>query len=330
MSEALLDELGCFRIAVPVPFPAAGGPVNVYAFRDEGGGLALFDAGIKSEDGEKAVRDGLAAHGFSTRDVKRIFVSHGHIDHFGFASTIQRESNCHIFVHKLDAAKVLEATRHMRDSEPYARYLAKLGLDEKQIHSVKKGSDYAQGFADGLHDIRELQGGETLQFEKCRLEVMHLPGHTPGLICLWDAEHQVLFADDHLLQRISPNPLIELGPNGEDDKFRALVTYLESARRAQRLPAKLVCPGHGEPFVGHDQLVEKLLGFYEKRQAKLLGALGEKPHTALELVGALFGRIYPNELFLQLSEVVGNLEVLEEQKRIARSFDGTVYRYALT
>jgi len=329
MSEELLQDLGCFRIAVPVPFPAAGGPVNVYAFRDVDGGLALFDAGIKSDEGEKALRAGLAAHGFSTRDVKRIIVSHGHIDHFGFASTIQRESNCHISVHKLDAAKVLEATRFIRDAEPYARYLTKLGLDEKQIRAVKKGSDYTQTYADGLHDIRELQGGETLKFEKCRVEVMHLPGHTPGLICLWDAEHQVLFADDHLLEHISPNPLIELGPNGEDDKFRSLVTYLESARRAQRLPAKLVCPGHGEPFAGHAQLVDKLLGFYEKRQAKLLAALGAKPLTALELVGALFGRVYPNELYLQLSEVVGNLEVLEAQRRIARSFDGTVYRYAI-
>src|SRR5205807_2541884 len=102
--------------------------------------------------------------------------------------------------------------------------------------------------------------------------------------------------------------------------------YIASARRAQKLPAELICPGHGAPFAGHAELIDGLLGFYEKRQQKLLEALAPGPRTALELVQSVFGRVKRSEIYLQLSEVVGNLEVLEDQGRVARSFDGTVYR----
>ena len=38
-----LGELGIRRIPVPVPFPEAGGPANVYVIDEADGGVALFD-----------------------------------------------------------------------------------------------------------------------------------------------------------------------------------------------------------------------------------------------------------------------------------------------
>jgi glyoxylase-like metal-dependent hydrolase (beta-lactamase superfamily II) len=327
VSDERLRALGVHRIAVPVPFPAAGGPVNVYAFEDQGGGLALFDAGIKSPEGEQALRAGLSAIGASFVDVRRIFVSHGHIDHFGLARQIQLESGCPVYAHPLDQPKLRDETRRFRSEGAYAQYLARLGLSAEQIADVQTGGDFTQTFAEGLLEVRDLAEGDRFEFAKCSVEVLHLPGHTPGLVCLWDAEHRTLFADDHLLQKVSPNPLLELGPKGEEDKFRSLVTYLESARRAQRLPAELICPGHGETFEHHEALIENLLAFYGKRQEKLLEQLRLGEKSALELVALIFGRVRRSELYLQLSEVVGNLEVLEEQGRVRRRFDGTVYRY---
>ena len=34
------------RLPIPIPFPEAGGPANVYVIEEDGGGLALFDCGI--------------------------------------------------------------------------------------------------------------------------------------------------------------------------------------------------------------------------------------------------------------------------------------------
>jgi glyoxylase-like metal-dependent hydrolase (beta-lactamase superfamily II) len=147
-------------------------------------------------------------------------------------------------------------------------------------------------------------------------------------VCLWDAEHHVLYADDHLLQKVSPNPLLELGHQGEEDKFRSLVTYLQSVRRAQKLPAEIVCPGHGEPFAGHGELIDGLLRFYDARQERLLESLRASEKSVIELVEVIFGRVRRSQIYLQISEVVGNLEVLEEQGRVRRRFDGQVYRYS--
>ena len=46
---------------VPVPFAEAGGPANVYVIEEDGGGLALFDAGIGTREGRDALLSGFRA-----------------------------------------------------------------------------------------------------------------------------------------------------------------------------------------------------------------------------------------------------------------------------
>jgi len=155
--------------------------------------------------------------------------------------------------------------------------------------------------------------------------VLHLPGHTPGLVCLWDVEHRLLFADDHLLARTSPNPFLELVD--ERTTRRALVQYLHSIGRIRALDVEWVLPGHGTPFQGHRAAIDSLLRFYQRRQEKLVAALADGPRTTVELSSALFGPQEGARLYLTLSEVVGNLEVLEDAGRVRRLESGAVERW---
>ena len=149
--------------------------------------------------------------------------------------------------------------------------------------------------------------------------MLHLPGHTPGLVCLWDPEHRLLFADDHLLARTSPNPFLELVD--ERTTRRALVQYLHSITRVRALDVDWVLPGHGVPFQGHRAAIDSLLRFHTRRQEKLLDSLSTGPRTPVELSEALFGPQEGARLYLTLSEVVGNLEVLEDAARVRRLED---------
>ena len=80
-----------------------------------------------------------------------------------------------------------------------------------------------------------------------------------------------------------------------------------------------VLPGHGEAFKGHRALLESLLSFYAARQARLLKRLEEKgPLTVFELIGAVFPRIDVGRMYLMLSEVMGNVEVLEASGKVKR------------
>ena len=105
-----LDRLGVRRIPVPVPFPEAGGPANVYVIEEEGGGVALFDAGIGTKEGRDAIHAGFAQAGLSLGDIRRIFISHGHLDHYGYARAAQEASGAPVFVHARDHDKVKAAT----------------------------------------------------------------------------------------------------------------------------------------------------------------------------------------------------------------------------
>ena len=77
-------------------------------------------------------------------------------------------------------------------------------------------------------------------------------------------------------------------------------------------------PGHGPGFTGHRALIDGLLGFYEKRQRRLLGLLEDRPRTAWELCQAIFPRTGPGDVFLTMSETVANLEVLEDRGAVVR------------
>ena len=126
-----------------------------------------------------------------------------------------------------------------------------------------------------------------------------------------------------------PNPLLDLEGQTEPT-HKALVAYLESAQRVRALPAALIAPGHAEPFSGHVEVIDRLLAFYTKRQARILELLAEGPCTPAELAPRVFPRAKEHQLYLTLSEVVGNLEVLEARGQVVRQESRGIIRFEVT
>jgi glyoxylase-like metal-dependent hydrolase (beta-lactamase superfamily II) len=325
-----LGELGITRVPVPVPFVEAGGPANVYVIEERDGGVALFDSGIGTPVGETALREGLAAVGLHLRDVRRIYLSHGHIDHYGLAQTISEASGAPVFIHDRDRAKVqAPGEEYARAREAWQGYMRRLGVSPEAGAQMERIHLSHLRMARPIEHVQPVRDGDALHFKHFSARVHHSPGHTPGLTCLWVESHGLIFSDDHLLEKVSPNPLLEIGPDGEDAKFRSLATYLRTLAATRTLPVGLVLPGHGAPFHAAHAVIDSLLAFYEKRQARLLEKLGEGPQDALALVAHIFPRATEAMLFLTLSEVVGNLEVLEDRGLVARRGPDPVYRWEL-
>ena len=78
-----------------------------------------------------------------------------------------------------------------------------------------------------------------------RVRVVWTPGHTPGHICLHDADHDLLLTGDHLLPRITPN--IGLAPVGPGSP---LPGYLGSLRRLRDYDSAEALPAHEYRFRG--------------------------------------------------------------------------------
>jgi glyoxylase-like metal-dependent hydrolase (beta-lactamase superfamily II) len=329
--DAGLAALGVTRIPLPVPFPQAGGPVNVYLV-EEARGLLLFDVGLGTPEAEAALVEGFRRAGRHFDEVRRIVLSHGHVDHFGAAKFVLEgaSSPVEVLVHPADAGKVASRGPPFEVLIPFYRaHLVRLGVPLPVCEEV--ASELRGGFtlARRLDEVVRLEPGSVLETRHLALEVLHMPGHTPGLCCLYDRRHRLLFSADHLLEKVSPNPIIELGPGGEDGHFRPLVAYLASLERLSALEVDLVLPGHGRPFAGHRRVIDGLLGFYGRRQGRILEILRGGGRSGYEVTRALFPRVGPGDLFLVVSETIANLEVLEARGEVTRSLDDGVYEFAL-
>ena len=307
------------RLPIPIPFPEAGGPANVYVIEEDGGGLALFDCGIGTPEGEAALLEGFRGLGRSLSEVRRIFVSHGHLDHYGYARAAQEASGAPVFCHERDHDKLTWRDRDPERRERAAHYLSRIGAGPELLALADAFQKTIERMSRPLEQVEPLRAGALLTFARFSAEVLHLPGHTPGLVCLWNERDGVLFSDDHLLEYVSPNPLIDL-EGAATPSHRALVEYLRSAVRVRGLPATLIAPGHGPTFTGHVAIIDRLISFYEKRQQKILALLAAHgPQTAAGLAPRVFPNARPHQQYLILSEVMGNVEVLEDLGKVART-----------
>lgn len=331
VDDGALRALGVHRLPVPVPFVEAGGPANAYAIEDADGRLTLFDTGIGTAEGLSALRGEAAERGLDLRRLSRIVVSHGHLDHFGNAQLLSEESGARVFVHPADLEKICADGRFaalLRRHRSY--FLSGLGVPVDVLDEVEARAERQASTSVRLVDrarVGELRDGEVLHFKHFDATVRHMPGHTPGLVCLHAERPGLFFADDHVLARVSPNPTLDLSQGEGPTKFRALSRYLESARRARDLELEVVLPGHGPAFKGHRELLDGLFAFYEVRLSKLLAGLAGGPKSVYELLPTLFARREAWRLVLMLSEVVANVEVLED-RGLVRALPGEIVRYA--
>jgi len=323
--------LGIARLELPIPFREAGGAVNVYLIEEEDGSLALFDTGTGTEESLRKLEEGLATLGRTIEDVRRVIISHGHVDHYGAARFIKERSSAAVFVHPADADKVCRGPGR-KDFERYGAHLLRLGVPLEDLLRLSAAYRGHRSLGQRVEAVLPLEPGQELRFRRCVGRVVGMPGHTPGLVGLYFPEQRVLMSSDHLLARISPNPLLELGSETDEARdaggghFRALVTYLDSITRTYEMDVDLVLPGHGPAFTDHRRVIEGLRTFYEARQHKMLSALRDAPLSPYELVRRLFPDHERQDIFLMISEVVGNLEVLERRGAVQR-LDGEPWRY---
>ena len=100
-----------------------------------------------------------------------------------------------------------------------------------------------------------------------------------------------------------------------------------SIRKVRELALDAVLPGHGPPFGDHRRVIDSLLGFQGRRQARLRGHVTAGPRTPWELTLELFPTSGPSDLFLTLSETVANLEAMAARGELVLLDDEEPWRY---
>jgi glyoxylase-like metal-dependent hydrolase (beta-lactamase superfamily II) len=96
--------------------------------------------------------------------------------------------------------------------------------------------------------------GDTIDLGDRAFEVLHLPGHTPGCIGLWDANRGVLFSGDAIYDGL----IFDFLPESN------IPDYCETMRRLRELPVTAVHGGH-DPSFGRARLIELVDAYLARR-----------------------------------------------------------------
>ena len=301
---------GVYRIPIPIPAPLRD--VNAYALRGPRG-WTLVDTGFHTAEAEATWRRAFLQLGIGPGNVQAVVVTHFHPDHFGAAGWLQDLTGAPVLMHdrELELARRVWQPAAM---EAYSAFATRHGVPDELATALARRRQRVLGWVDPKPRVTPVQAGQELELGGRRWQVVWVPGHTDGLIVLWQPEEGLLLADDMVLPGISPN--ISAGPQTAADP---LGRYLDSLERIGRLPARLVLPGHRQPFTGLAARCGELVEHHRRRLEEVEAIVAaDGPATAWHVARRLFGRVMdtPANVEFALGETVAHLEYLVARDRL--------------
>ena len=300
---------------LPNPFPVSS--VNVFLF--EGDELTLVDTGPKTRPAWETLQKSLSEHGHSVGDIRRVIITHAHVDHFGLAARIVAQSGAKVLTHKHNF-HFLKNFREAwgRRGTFVESFLSECGVPDKIVVELLSARYAIAHYADPLEADTLLEESDILEMNGRLWQVLHTPGHAYGLICLYEPKGHHLLSSDHLLSEMDSIPMLESIPGREDKRRPSMSEYINSLERIAGLELSTVLPGHGKPVVDARELIDHRLYMLGRRRQRILKILARGQRNVFEITAGLFRNLTPLGLLWAVSEVIGHLDILED--------DGLVYR----
>jgi glyoxylase-like metal-dependent hydrolase (beta-lactamase superfamily II) len=303
---------------IPLPTPFEVGTVNAYLLKGEP--VTLLDPGPQTDEAVQALLAGLTEHRTRLADIELVLLTHQHEDHVGMAHAVAQASGATIagvpklarLMHDYDASMDIE-DRYIKAT------MLRHGVDAQTASALERTWREFRRFVRSAEITRVVDEGSRVTAGGRELSVLRAPGHSPTDTLFLSEADGVLLGGDHLLERISSNPVAHWPIDDREpeessaasDRRRPLIEYIASVRRTSELDVSLVLPGHGAPFRGHRGIIERRIAMHEQRARTILDAING-PMSADELGRRLWHDVPGAEAYLVLSEVLGHLDLLEQ------------------
>ena len=211
------------------PLVSPWGRFGLYSFFIDAPEPAIVDTGIAGSPVE-GMAPALAKLGRRIEDVRWILHTHGHIDHIGGTAALLELTGgrAEVAIHAADA-DLLRSPQAIIDKNlligaRYAPHPDQEAEQARQVEAVISG---------GVEPTLALRGGEVLDLGGgVRVQVHHIPGHTPGSVAYEVVGQGDVFAGDAVMLNGAAS-----GIPGYDDPvdYRASLAYLRDEVRPQRL-----------------------------------------------------------------------------------------------
>ena len=184
-----------------------------------------------------------------------VFTTHAHIDHVGSHPEL---TNCEILAHPAEADELARPSQQgLRFPKRSAEEIAALrasGIEpsEFMLDAVPFAGFDLESYRRGpVKPTRLVSEGDVVETGDREFHVLHLPGHSPGSIALWEHSSGSLFSGDAIYDGVIVDNL-----SGSD-----VEVYRETMKRLAELPVAQVFGGHNAPMTRTQMLdvVEKYL-----------------------------------------------------------------------
>lgn len=167
--------------------------------------------------------------------------SHIHFDHAGGLHEFDQ-----VAIHRNEAEALRQGDQQAALCAPAYGWV----LDEHFHQLPHSGFTAMQYTMRAVEPTQILEEGDILDLGNRAFEVLHLPGHSPGCIALYEHKQGLLFSGD----------VVYDGDLLDDLPGSHIPTYIKTYERLQHLPVEVVHPGH-YASLGRERF-QQILGEY--------------------------------------------------------------------
>ena len=290
-----------------VQTPYMVGEVHFYSTELDCGPV-LFDTSPPTPEGEAA----LLRHVDLAR-LKYLFITHCHVDHYGLANFVTRQSDAEVFIPRSDAIKF---QRHDERMERMSALLGSYGFGSELTVPLKESFERNKVFPAVPERFRIVE--DTPGLAELGISYLPCPGHSQSDLAYLVGDAAV--TGDILLRNIFQAPLLDVDLNTFSGRFRNYDAYCNSLLALAQLRGRRIMPGHRQYVKGVDQAI-----FFYVRTL-LERAVQIRPLRMLpisSILDQLFkGRLAePFFIYLKISEIIFMLDLLENPAPLKASLE---------
>ncbi|MGC8501898.1 MBL fold metallo-hydrolase [Desulfurella sp.] len=274
--ECIFDNI--YKIEVSLPQNPLKS-INSYVIKGERS--LIIDTGMNRIECEQTLKYALAKLDIDLEKTD-IFITHMHADHSGLIGKLSTPQSI-VYFTKEDAPYIL-GTNWEEFWLEEANYAKKFGFPIDSLsNAIKKHPGYKYAFRGNLlSKISYVEDQQVLNYGNLELKCIKTPGHTKGIVCLYEANKKLFFSSDHVLEDITPNI------SAAYENKNPLKEYLESLDKVYNFDVDMVLPGHRRIFYNLQKRIDELKKHHEERLNEVLNLIDTKtPNDAYKVASLM-------------------------------------------
>lgn len=292
-----------------LPLPFRLNHVNCYAVKGSLGWW-LIDAGLSLKATHEGWRQFFEEHSIKPSDIKGIYLTHFHPDHYGCSGWLQSFSGAPVYIGEIDVESINYYWKNTKSLAALDALFRENGMPNEISQETIDSAHNIIRLTSPHAELTALKAGQVVTIGDFEYQVILTQGHSDGHICFYNAEQGVLLSGDHLLPEISSN--ISLWPQtGIYVSPNPLQNFLESLDIIRKLNCKLALPAHGEPFSTIEERINQLESHHKMRLREMKSYTGSGA-TAYQVCKQVFRQdLSYHELRFAMAETLAHLMYLK-------------------